>query len=254
MSTPTIYKTELMDRYKLVFDWVPDDAGRVLDIGCGNGVFTQWLVRKGKTVVGTDHSQTQLSYGAHEFPPVGFVCSAGEALPFADATFDVVIMSEVLEHMDDDRQALGEALRVLRPGGWFVITVPNRGPFAFLDGDNVVNRLVWILSRLRIPKGRDADGHRRTFYEGFRFIKHRHYSLAQLQEFVGERADLEATAYGGTLAWPLTYLVEKVLEVFFRRPLVTARYAFLRRLRAFDFRLSLGSWSYNLGARFRKTG
>ncbi len=254
MSTPIIYRTELMDRYKLVYDWVPDGSGRVLDIGCGNGIFTQWLTHKAEAVTGTDHSQAQLAFGAREFPGVGFVCSAGERLPFADETFDVVVMSEVLEHMDDDRAALDEALRVLRRGGLFVITVPNRGPFGFLDGDNVVNRFVWLLGKLRIPKGRHADGTRRTFYEGFRFVKHRHYSMRQLRAFVGDRAELEEVSYGGLLLWPLTYLVEKVLEVFFRKPLVTARYAFLRRLRAFDFRLSLGPLSYNVGARFRKRG
>jgi len=253
MSTPIIYRTELMDRYRLVYDWVPDGTGSVLDIGCGNGVFTQWLCHKAGSVTGADHSRRQIEFGAREFRAVEFVCAPGEQLPFADATFDVVVMSEVLEHMDDDRAAVDEALRVLRAGGMFVITVPNRGAFAFLDGDNVVNRFVWLLSKLRIPKGRHDDGTRRTFYEGFRFVKHRHYSLRQLRELVGERAELEQVAYGGLLLWPLTYLVEKVLEVFFRRPLVTARYAFLRRLRALDFRLSLGPLSYNLAARFRRT-
>ena len=49
-------------------------------------------------------------------------------LPFADATFDRVICSEVLEHLPDDRTAMGELARVLRPGGTMAMTVPRYGP------------------------------------------------------------------------------------------------------------------------------
>jgi SAM-dependent methyltransferase len=56
----------------------------------------------------------------------GVAQAVGEALPFPDATFDVVFSHEVLEHVDDDRQAAGEMVRVTRPGGRIVIFVPNR--------------------------------------------------------------------------------------------------------------------------------
>ncbi len=254
MSTPFYYRDHLVDRYRLVYDWVPDGTGSVLDIGCGNGVFTQWLCRKAAAVTGTDHNQKQLDYGRREFRDVSFVQSEGEDLPFESETFDAVVMTEVLEHMTDDRRALAEAVRVLKPDGRLIVTVPNRGPLAWLDGDNVVNRFVWLLSRMRIPRGRHADGSRRVLYQDFRFVKHRHYGLEDLRRLVGDDLALEQVSYGGGPIWPLTYLVEKTAEVFFREPIVESRHGFLRQLRALDFRCRLGPWSYNLAARFRKWG
>jgi SAM-dependent methyltransferase len=58
------------------------------------------------------------------------VNAAGEHLPVAAASFDLILSHEVLEHVADDRQALAEMSRVLRPGGRIVLFVPNRGyPF-----------------------------------------------------------------------------------------------------------------------------
>ena len=58
------------------------------------------------------------------------VCGVGEQLPFAQGYFDLVLSHEVIEHVQDDRQALAEMVRVLRPGGRLVLFCPNRGyPF-----------------------------------------------------------------------------------------------------------------------------
>lgn len=68
----------------------------------------------------------------HEFDPTRLLASAivGDAhhLPFPDATFDHVICSEVLEHIPDDVTVLRDIVRVLRPGGTLVVTVPRYGP------------------------------------------------------------------------------------------------------------------------------
>jgi SAM-dependent methyltransferase len=59
-------------------------------------------------------------------------------LPFDDATFDVVFCNHVFEHVDDDRQAMREVLRVMRPGGWSILQVPQDLRMATTDEDPTV--------------------------------------------------------------------------------------------------------------------
>jgi SAM-dependent methyltransferase len=115
-------------------------GGRVLDLGCGGGrhAFEAW--RRGAAVVALDRSEAELKevravvggmLAAEELPagaPGGVVNGNALALPVRDASFDAVIASEVLEHVWDDRGALAELVRVLRPGGRLAVTVPTRWP------------------------------------------------------------------------------------------------------------------------------
>lgn len=101
--------------------------GRVLDSGCGRGMYTPFLWEHARLVVGLDfsedHLRTMLRRHGHQ-PLVQFLRASAEALPFRDASFDFILCTEVLEHLRDDRQALTEVARVLVPGGRAVISVP----------------------------------------------------------------------------------------------------------------------------------
>jgi len=113
---------------------------RLLDLGCGGGrhAFEAW--RRGAAVVALDRSEAELKevravtggmLAAGELRdgvPGGEVNGDALALPIRDAAFDAVIASEVLEHVWDDRGALGELVRVLRHGGRIAVTVPTRWP------------------------------------------------------------------------------------------------------------------------------
>jgi SAM-dependent methyltransferase len=113
---------------------------RVLDLGCGGGrhAFEAW--RRGATVVALDRSEAELKevrgvvggmLAAGELAdgsPGGAVNGNALALPIRDGSFDAVIASEVLEHVWDDRGAISELVRVLRPGGRLAVTVPTRWP------------------------------------------------------------------------------------------------------------------------------
>jgi SAM-dependent methyltransferase len=93
----------------------------LLDAGCGSGRTLDELARYG-TACGVDMSEeaVAMARGRGHDVRVGAV----EALPFADATFDVVTCLDVIEHTPDDRATLRELLRVTRPGGVLIVTVP----------------------------------------------------------------------------------------------------------------------------------
>ena len=116
------------------------DRERVLDLGCGGGRHAFEAMRRGAVVVALDADDAELKdaaavsggmVAAGELPhgPAGGMVN-GDALtlPFPDESFDRIIAAEVLEHIPGDEHAIGELVRVLRPGGRMAVTVPTRWP------------------------------------------------------------------------------------------------------------------------------
>lgn len=137
---------------------------RVLDVGAGFGRHVFECARRGADVVALDYAedevvQTRLTLGgmvdAGEIDLERFKgVLRGDAtkLPFADDSFDVVITSEVLEHIQDDVSAIAEMVRVLKPGGHFAATVPAWFP----------EKINWMLSdEYHAPKS--EGGHVRIY-------------------------------------------------------------------------------------------
>lgn len=99
--------------------WSP---GRALDVGCAGGGNTAVLRGLGWSVSGLEYSPT----GAEIAASRGLAVVRGDAtrLPFPDATFDLVMATDVWEHIEDDRAVADETVRVLRPGGRLLVAVP----------------------------------------------------------------------------------------------------------------------------------
>jgi SAM-dependent methyltransferase len=204
---------------------------RVLDAGCGGGRHLCEAFRTtGVDVIGIDLSFADL------VKTQGFLTLMGEGenrpwliaqadvtkLPFRDSSFDVVVCSEVLEHIAENRIAVAELLRVLKPGGDLAVTVPRYGP----------ERICWALSRayheepgghIRIYRKRellrlltDAGAHCRC-------IRYRHGLHAPywwLRCVVGHKNETFplVKAYRIFLEWdiiqhpPLTALLDRILN------------------------------------------
>ena len=105
--------------------YIPLEDASVLDIGCGLGAYVRRFAEFTPHACGIDIDRDRLVKGA-ESGLNGLALAVSEALPFADASFDGVLLNEVIEHVRDDRETLREALRVTRSGGKVVIFAPNR--------------------------------------------------------------------------------------------------------------------------------
>jgi SAM-dependent methyltransferase len=120
----------------------------VIDVGAGAGRHSYEAYRRGADVIAFDQNAEELAEVDTMLQAMGQVGEApasakaqvvvGDALalPYPDGTFDVVIASEILEHVPDDRGAIAELVRVLRPGGSLAITVPRWLP----------EKICWLLS------------------------------------------------------------------------------------------------------------
>jgi ubiquinone/menaquinone biosynthesis C-methylase UbiE len=108
-----------------VLDLLGPVAGRrILDVGCGPGLYAEELVRMGAQVVGLDQSAEMVRLAGQRVPTADFrVHDLAEPLAWLpDDSFDLAIMALVVHHLDDRTGALREVRRVLRPGGSLVLS------------------------------------------------------------------------------------------------------------------------------------
>jgi 2-polyprenyl-3-methyl-5-hydroxy-6-metoxy-1,4-benzoquinol methylase len=115
------------------------EGSRILEIGCGAGNLLVQASVRGSYPVALDLSMQALTFVRSRLQEVnagpdrlsGFACtqSIGEFLPLAEGSFDCVILSEVIEHLEQPRTSIREASRVLHPGGRLLVTTPNYRSF-----------------------------------------------------------------------------------------------------------------------------
>jgi SAM-dependent methyltransferase len=112
---------------------VPFDTSRgkqVLEVGCGAGTDLVRFARAGAIVTGVDVAESAIALARANFAqqrlPARLEVASGEALPFPDASFDLVYAHGVVQYTADDRMLVGECRRVLKPGGLAIFQVYNR--------------------------------------------------------------------------------------------------------------------------------
>ena len=123
------------------------DGKRVLNIGCGDGIFDIEMARRGAKIEAIDLCRGALERARWRADQLGlalninFVHGNATHLPYRDSTFDVVISNCVIEHIPADQQVLKEVSRLLKPAGKLVITVPRE----FENWDRIPARLAKLL-------------------------------------------------------------------------------------------------------------
>ena len=222
----------LMERNRLALRWTPRGAPALLDAGCAWGYATRFFTARATHVAGIDADERAEAVASLRYPSIDFRAAPLEAIPHPDATFDVVLCLDVLEHVQDDRLSLDEMFRVLRTGGTLILSTPHRGAFSFLDPVNVLRRV-----------GRSDEP------------EHRHYSLADLRGLLDAsrwsgRYELVRAHRSALLVYPLALWAIWLAG----NPYVPDA---LRRLAQpaleLDYLLPWGRLSYSIAVKIRKT-
>lgn len=126
-----------------------EKGGRALDVGCGFGGLSMALQRHFNQVSGIEILDGRVEWARKRASKSEIVCGSATKLPWADEWFDLVMSTDVLEHVPfKDQELVGaELMRVLKPGGYGFITVPSR--FQIMDEHNRVLFGTWLPDFLR---------------------------------------------------------------------------------------------------------
>ena len=118
-------------RHEVVYLWSAEKcAGQdVLEAGCGEGYGADLIASAARRVVAVDYDAATVAHVGARYPRVQVVAANLAAIPMPDASVDVVVNFQVIEHLWDQPQFITECLRVLRPAGRLLISTPNRITF-----------------------------------------------------------------------------------------------------------------------------
>ena len=171
-------------RMQVAARWIPPDS-RLLDIGCHQGEFFQFLGNRINPSIGIDpllEKDNLKIPGNHKLYQLMF----RELLPFADLSFDVVSMLAVIEHIKEKDLIAKECRRLIRTGGRVVITVPSK----------MVDQILSLLIFFQIIDGMSLEEHHGFnpgelpsifLSEGFKIIARRKFQLGLNNLFVFEK-------------------------------------------------------------------
>jgi len=124
------YNPALDARYEALVSRV-NRANRVLDVGCGDGYLMAQIKPHAEEVIGIDFELSGVRLATHQLQGLGncFVAQAScYSLPFPDHSFDVVLLADVIEHLEDPDACVREIQRVLHPSGYLFLTTPKWRP------------------------------------------------------------------------------------------------------------------------------
>jgi ubiquinone/menaquinone biosynthesis C-methylase UbiE len=229
-----LYADLLRQRNRALAAAVPTGLERILDCGCGAGDVSALLHDHAREVIscdvaGSNTRQTHRNLMAR-FGGALVLRAGGEELPFADETFDAVVLADVIEHIPRADRAVAEFARVLRPGGRLVMATPDRAVLGTIERlDRVASSVV---SSMRAAARRVIGRAYRPAPAGTEQWE-QFFSRAELAKLVAD-AGLTVVEHrnicfypgpegGGTFALFLAYLApfdrlrERVLEPTFRR-------------------------------------
>jgi len=128
-----IPKPSKAEWFLYIHEWVVKNTpknSKVLDVGCGGGHLS-YLLSNDCDVTGVDISSQAIDYCVKEVPNVVFKIMDAEDLKFSDEEFDVVCSNQTLEHLNNPKKSIIEMLRVLKPSGLLLVTIPIQNS---LDG------------------------------------------------------------------------------------------------------------------------
>ena len=192
-----------------IASFLPEHRHAVLDIGCNIGLALRWAREHGYSrFYGIDINAEAIDQARIELSDLGESATvfqgSGDEIPIGDASVDLILCQEVLEHVPAELRpgVVSEMVRVLKPGGRLILTVPYNGLFAFLDPENMRFRipgLYRLANRLVGGRGKDSG------YDGQKHgvVWHHHFQKAELEALFGPSFKIQRLRGRGCFLFPI---------------------------------------------------
>lgn len=170
-------------RFKEVSRLIEPNGGKILDIGCADGMFSKVIFDKARAdeLIGIDVLKSSIDWANHHWrdnKKMKFMVGDAHRLKFKDNTFDAVFALEVLEHVFHPEEVLRDVKRVLKKGGYAIFLVPS---------DSLLFRTIWFLWLKFYPRGWVwRDTHIQTYRNNYlpKLCKKAGFYLEENKKFV----------------------------------------------------------------------
>lgn len=229
--------SDLNDRTAYAFRLIPE-CDKLLDLGCGAGDTANEYFAKAKEVYGVEIKKDAIEKGKVKFPKIKFFLANDEKQPFKNDFFDVVVMTDIFEHVRNETVMIEEVHRILKKNGYLIFSVPHKGLFGWIDPFNLK------FTFPKLYKWWKAEKYNPAVYKIDEW--HRHYSLNDLKQFFEGKFEIEKVHRGGLLIYPLTWLFNDMMLHKFSilRKIFTPK--IMRFFFNLDYNINYGIFGYHI--------
>lgn len=242
-------KGEFQGKLALISKWLEKDCGRVLDVGCSSGYFSNYLLTKSKEVYAIDTEKDSIEFAKDHYKDVKFNWASIEKAPYPKEYFDTIVALDVIEHCKDDKKAIWEIKRILKRGGRLILSVPYKGPLEKFDIENVSFNFpnltkLFVMITYKLSRTGKYKSWRDMYRANFENSPHhRHYNALEISRLLGRQFRVTRLRRAGGLLFALL----RTIDVLF---LMSGKLRPLRRVTInimnYDYLIDYGPFSYSL--------
>jgi len=242
-------------RTQYAINYIPLNCDNILDAGCSSGYSTINYLEYSNKITGIDITEEDIKIAKSNYPSIEFYCGSLDKIPEKNNSFNCIICTDVLEHVEDEVAVLNEFYRVLDDEGILIITTPHKGLFHFIDPYNFQYYLrkygyfiyapLYRLFKKSEPKSSDLSN------EYF----HRHYKLKDFLSFLDksdfkEKYNIVNVNRTGLILDPISYWISHFT------PLVLGYLPNfvlnIIKILHLEYNISFGALAYNIGIVIQK--
>jgi ubiquinone/menaquinone biosynthesis C-methylase UbiE len=249
------HEYQFKGRMKLIYNWI-DNCNTLLDCGCAYGYGTKIFSTKSKETWGIDISVNSVNIAQNRYAQIKFLICESERTPFKDGYFDVIILSEIIEHTVNEVHTLNEIYRILKNNGSLILTTPQKGLFSFMDPlENIyiLNKYMPLFYKLACKIAENKFNKKISGFEN----EHKHFSIKNIEIILNNSKfrnnyKIVKIHRGGLFMGVFLNNLQLIMNLMFGKKRALKLLKPLLHLKEKDYWIGYGFLSYHMGLKLIK--